>query len=163
MRSFLACALIGASTLVPTARHAVAQLPRTRSADQAAASAAGGVPRDPRFPYVGLWRGVRTMPLGSDEIALRFTVADGKYDGVMLHPGGHTTPENHIVVSAAGLTFDHPNSGGGTWVYHLRLVSPDSIAGTLELRDPPPNLMPAPHGKMTLARAPSADTPGAGR
>jgi hypothetical protein len=134
-----------------------AQLPRTRSAEQSGSRAATGIPRDPKFPYAGLWRGVRTMPLGSDDIALQFTVVDGKYSGVMIHPGGRTSPENNIAVTAAGLTFDHPNSGGGTWVYHLRLAGPDSIAGTLVLRDPPPNLTPAPQGTMTLTRAPASE------
>ena len=157
MRSIFTHALLGTGLLC-CALPADAQLPRSRSPDQAGAPAPNGLPRDPKFPYAGVWRGVRTMPLGSDDIALRFTVVDGKYTGVMMHPGGHTSPENHIAVSAAGLTFDHPNSGGGTWVYHLRLVAPDSIAGTLELRDPPPNLTPAPQGTMTLARAPADAT-----
>jgi hypothetical protein len=156
VRSLFACSLLVVTTLATTTK---AQLPRTRSVEQAEAPAANGIPRDPKFPYAGLWRGVRTMPLGSDDIALRFTVIDGKYAGVMLHPGGHTSPENNIAVTAAGLTFDHPNSGGGTWVYHLRLVGPDSIAGSLVLRDPPPNLTPAPKGTMTLTRAPSSDAP----
>jgi hypothetical protein len=46
------------------------------------------VPRDPKFPYAGMWKGVRTMPMGHDSIGLAFAMEDGKYAGVTLYNGG---------------------------------------------------------------------------
>lgn len=89
---------------------------RRRSPDGGGSAPTTGVPRDPRFPYAGVWAGTRTMPIGSDDIGLRFTVTDGKYAGLTLHPGGGTSPQNKLTMTAAGLTWEQPNSGGGTWV-----------------------------------------------
>jgi hypothetical protein len=97
------------------------------------------------------------MPVGSDEVTLRFTVVDGAYSGAMLFPGGGSAPHRQLVANSGGLTWESPNSGGGTWVYHVRLVAADSMTGALILRDPPPNLTPAPAGTMVLVRqAPTA-------
>ena len=140
-----------AATFALTAPDADAQMARTPApgAERAPVDAA---PRDPRFPYAGLWRGTRRMPVGEDEIGLRFSVTDGRYAGITLHPGGGTAPHHRLTATAAGLTWEQPNSGGGTWVFLVRLVAPDSLAGTLELRDPPPALTPAPRGTIGLAR-----------
>lgn len=150
-----------AATLFVVAHAAAAQLPRTRSPGGPDAPApTNGIPRDPHFPYAGLWSGTRTMPMGSDQIRFRFSVADGKYSGEMIHPGGGIAPHNHLSASAAGLTWDSPNSGGGTWVYNVRLAGPDSMVGTLVLRDPPPNLTPAPVGTLVLTRQPAGSPRG---
>ena len=101
-------------------------------------------------------RAVRTLhvtPETSDEIRLQFTVAGGKYSGVMLHPGGGRAPDKNLAQTADGLTWESPNSGGGMWVYHVRLAAPDSLVGTIVLRDPPPTLQPAPKGTLVLTRA----------
>ena len=140
---------------VAAAHSAHAQLARTRSPGGGEPSAGPGIPRDARFPYAGVWRGTRTMPVGSDEIRLRFTVTDEKYSGATIHPGGNTSPQNNLVATAAGLTWEQPNSGGGTWVFHVRLAGPDTMVGTLVLRDPPANLTPAPRGTMGLTRQPA--------
>jgi hypothetical protein len=92
------------------------------------------------------------MPIGSDEIRFRFTAADGKYFGVTLNPCGGRSPQNNLAQTADGLTWESPNSGGGTWVFNVHLASPDSMVGTLVLRDAPPNLQPAPSGTMVLTR-----------
>lgn len=145
-----------ATALLPTLlalTGAGAQIARTRSpGDGAPAPAQSGTPRDARFPYAGVWRGTRTMPLGSDQIAFRFSVAGDAYTGVTIHPNGGTAPQNGLVATAGGLTWEQPNSGGGTWVFRVRLAGPDSMVGTLVLRDPPPNLTPAPTGTMVLLR-----------
>jgi hypothetical protein len=114
-----------ASTLATLTSTARAQIARTRDPSAAPMPAAGGIPRDPQHPYAGLWAGVRTMPSSAGEIRFQFTVIDGKYSGVMLHPGGGRAPQNNLVQTADGLTWDSPNSGGGTWVYHVRLAAPD--------------------------------------
>lgn len=156
MKRFQTNILGGAALALFVAYTAAAQLPRTRAPGGTdAPPAENGIPRDPHFPYAGLWTGTRTMPVGSDDIRLRFSVVDGNYAGAMLHPGGRIAPHHNLAASAAGLTWESPNSGGGTWVYNVRLAGPDSMVGTLVLRDPPPNLTPAPRGTMVLTRQPA--------
>jgi len=141
--------------VVAATTTAGAQEMRRRSADPAGAPTSG-VPRDARFPYAGVWAGVRTMPMGSDDISFRFTVTDGAYSGLTLHPGGAASPQDKLTMTAAGLTWEQPNSGGGTWVFNVRLAGPDSMVGTLVLRDAPANFNSAPKGRMVLTRQPAA-------
>jgi len=101
-----------------------------------------------------MWAGIRTMPLGSDEIRLRFNFNNDAYDGAMLYPDGHRAPANNPTLTGDGLTWESPNSGGGMWVYRIHLASPDSMVGSLVLRDAPPNLRPAPEGTLVLKRQP---------
>ena len=143
--------IVAALMLIATSANA--QIPRTRSPNGAPPpSTEGAIPRDARFPYAGLWMGHRTMPLGGDDITFQFSVADEKYSGAMLFPNGGRAPHVNLKSTAAGLTWESPNSGGGTWVYAVRLAGPDSMVGTLVLRDPPPNLTPAPTGTLVLKR-----------
>src|SRR5215213_7872531 len=144
--------LVAALMMLET-QIARAQIARTRTpGGEPPAAAVSGIPRDTRFPYAGLWRGTRIMPVGSDEIGLQFTVTDGTYSDAEIHHGGGRAPAKSLSATASGLTWESPNSGGGTWVYHVRLVSPDSIEGTLFLRDAPPQFNPVPRGTMALAR-----------
>ncbi len=93
------------------------------------------------------------MPMGADEVVFRFSVTDGNYSGVIIHPGGGTAPDEKLMSSAAGLSWESPNSGGGTWIYKVRLAGPDSLVGTLVLRDAPANFPPpAPSGTLVLKR-----------
>ena len=94
------------------------------------------------------------MPVGSDELHLRFTLENGAYLGQLVHHDGSATPAVRVSDGATGITWEMPNSGGGTWRYRMRLVSPDSIAGTLELLNPPAELMPAPKGTIAARRVP---------
>lgn len=110
------------------------------------------LPRVPGFPYAGAWKGFRSMPMGGDTVRLQFTVANGKYEGGMLLPNGRTIPSDHLTASATGLTWDSANSGGGVWAYKIRLVSPDSIVGTLVLENAPPEFNPIPRGTLVLKR-----------
>jgi hypothetical protein len=96
------------------------------------------------------------MPMGSDDVGFRFTVSDGKYAGTTLHPDGSTAPQDKLALTAAGLTWEQPNSGGGKWVFNVRLVGPDSMVGTLVLRDAPANFTTVPKGTMVLTRQPAA-------
>lgn len=77
------------------------------------------------------------MPRGTGEIAFRFSVVDGEYSGATVHADGGSVPHSHLTATAAGLVWEQPNSGGGTWVYTVRLVSADSMIGSLVLRDKP--------------------------
>jgi len=131
-----------------------AQIARTRDPSAAPMPAGGGIPRDAQHPYVGMWTGLRTMPMGAGEIRLQFNASatDGTYSGAMLFPNGGRAPHQKLTQSADGLTWESPNSGGGTWVYHVRLAARDSMVGTLVLRDAPPNLQPAPKGTLVLTR-----------
>ena len=160
-RSIVHALAVAAPLMLLVSDGAGAQIARTRSpgGEAAPAPVQSGTPRDPRFPYAGVWRGTRTMPIGSDQIGFRFTVTDDRYTGVTLHPGGGTAPQNALAATAAGLTWEQPNSGGGTWVFRVRLAGPDSMVGTLVLRDPPPNLTPAPSGTMVLVRQSPSSNP----
>ena len=153
MRRISVNGLLVVVAMLLSAQVASAQIARTRTPNgDVPPAAANGVPRDARFPYAGLWRGTRVMPVGSDEVVLQFTVTDGTYSGAMIHPGGGRAPANNLSATASGLTWESPNSGGGTWVYHVRLVSQDSVEGTLMLRDAPPEFNPVPKGTMALTR-----------
>ena len=144
--------LVACSLLLVATNVASAQLARRRGPDGDGGPPPAGVPRDARFPYAGVWTGTRTMPVGTGEIGFRFTVKDEKYSGQTLHPDGSTAPQDKLTLTAAGLTWESPNSGGGTWVYSVRLASPDSMVGTLVLRDAPANFTTVPKGTMVLTR-----------
>jgi hypothetical protein len=125
---------------------------RSPNPDGAPPSAQGAIPRNPKMPYAGLWSGTRNMPMGPGPFATRFSAADGKYQGVMIFPDGNTAPWAKVTSSSSGLTMESPNSGGGTWVYSVRLAGPDSMVGTLILRDAPAVLNPPPRGTLVLKR-----------
>ena len=118
--------------------------------------AQAGVARDPRFPYAGLWTGLRRMPVGDNEIGFEFTVAADRYSGQTLVGGGAVAHER-LVASAAGLRWEQPNNGGGLWLYTVRLAGPDSLVGTLKLQGGPPDLRPVPEGTLILVRRTPAD------
>ncbi len=158
MNRFVRHILIAAAFAATLATPGRAQLPRQSAAGGNGSSPERGRPRDSRFPYAGVWHGMRTMPVGQDEIQLHFSVDDGKYAGFLILPDGRPVPGNNLVANSGGITWELPNSGGGTWVYHVRLAGPDSLAGTLVLRDAPPNFNPAPRGTLILKRQPPAES-----
>jgi hypothetical protein len=150
---FTILTVLSTALVVGMAPTTSAQIARTRiPGNGETVPPTGAIPRDPQFPYAGLWQGTRTMPLGAGDVVFRFSVVDGSYNGATLHPDGGAVRHGQLAATAGGLTWEQPNSGGGTWVYRVRLVSPDSIVGTLILRDPPPNLTPAPSGTLVLVR-----------
>ena len=144
-------AVVATALMLTSATHAHAQQRRSSGGGEPP-PAGPSIPRDAKFPYAGEWQGVRSMPMGAGGFALRVTVIDGKYTGAMIMPDGGAIPGRNLKATAAGLTWESPNSGGGTWAYAVRLVSPDSIAGTLELRDAPPEFNPVPKGTLALSR-----------
>jgi hypothetical protein len=116
----------------------------------------------PRFPFVGSWAGSMTLTEGprADHpvpLTIAWNVADTAtraYSGATIHPDDARVSHLETVVRGGEMRWKQPNSGGGFWVYSARLVSPDSIAGTVILRDWPqlsPGA-PAPRGTFALAR-----------
>jgi hypothetical protein len=113
-----------------------------------------------RYPYAGAWRGSRTMSdapggVATDAIGMTFDVADsvkGLYEGAMVLPNGARAPFRELTSTQAGLTWEQPNSGGGKWVYSDRLMTRDSIAGTLVLRGAPWKPAWDPSGTFVLTR-----------
>ena len=159
----IVCTLVVAALFVASVgSDAEAQIARTRAPEGTDVPAGVSIPRNPQFPYAGTWSGVRKMPVGNDDIRFSFTVVGDKYQGVTLHPGGASSPQRNLVSSATGLTWEQPNSGGGTWVFKMRLASADSMVGTIVLRDAPANFDPVPSGTMTLTRVAPPKSP-AGR
>ena len=156
MQPIRARQVVATTLLFLAAQGAAAQERRQGPGGGGAASNETGEARDDRNPFAGLWRGRRA--LGSDlhdELGLRFTAIDGKYVGYMIvGEGGHILSQ-HLTATSGGLTWDSPNSGGGTWVYNVRLAGPDSLVGTLELRDPPDNLSNTPKGTLVFKRVPA--------
>ncbi len=90
-------------------------------------------------------------------LRVAFDVADSArnaYAGATLLPDGGRARHLSDVVTDGGLQWRQRNSGGGDWVYSARLVSRDSIEGTVVLRDWPQ--LPAgerpPSGTFVLVR-----------
>src|SRR5262245_4942004 len=106
MRRFTIRTLGAVALVLSIAGHAAAQIARTRTPAGDAQPVAGAIPRDPQFPYAGVWRGTRTMPLGQGEIALRFSVVDGAYTGATVHSDGGSVPHRQLMATASGLVWE---------------------------------------------------------
>ena len=88
-----------------------------------------------------------------------FEVADStksEYSGGTMLPNGERAPHVETTVTNGEMHWKMPNSGGGFWVYAVRLVSRDSISGTVALKDWPQLGAgeKAPSGIVTLVRRP---------
>lgn len=118
-----------------------AQYRRTAGGPDAAATAAD-TPKNAAHPYTGLWIGPRVMGSRSlgDEVLFRIVSAKTGYDTFMILPNGAEIPNPKVVATRDAISWESPNSGGGTWIYRFRLVGADSMAGTLVLRDAPKEL-----------------------
>lgn len=144
--------LFTATTLACFAAPLFAQVARTRVPNGESPALPAPLPRQPGFPFAGLWRGARTLPPGVDTVTLLFTVDDGHYEGAMVYPRGLVVPHDKLTTSKDQLIWKQRNSGGGMWVYTVRLVDRDRMEGTVTLRDAPANLQPAPSGTVSLVR-----------
>jgi hypothetical protein len=136
-------------SLAPAAR---AQLPRSRAPGSDAAPLPVATPRRADFPLAGLWRGPRTLPPGTDTVTLVFTVDGSRYDGATVYPDGAMIPHDKLTTTKAGAVWEYRNSGGGVWVYDVKLVGQDRLEGTVRLRDARASLQPPPTGKIALRR-----------
>ena len=106
-----------------------------------------GIPRqsgDTRHPYVGAWEGTMTMKPQPGEagrpipISMVFDLADTstvQYGGATIFPGNARAPHLETKSERGSLTWQQRNSGRGMFTYTARLASPDSIVGTVILRD----------------------------
>ena len=112
-----------------------------------------------RYPFSGVWRGSLTMTgdvpdAGKPtEIGMMFQITDTVarvYSGATLFPGNATSKHLKSTSTASGLQWEEKNSGPGFFVYTARLASPDSIVGTVTLRDG--NMPGAPKGTFVLVR-----------
>lgn len=122
-----------------------------------------GMPRSAQYPYAGVWNGTFQLTSGPIDrpipIVLVFSVADSAkrtYTGVTIHPDGGRAPHAETSLTKGDIQWKQQNSGGGFWVYSGRFVTPDSLAGTVALRDWPQ--LPAgekpPAGTFALTRRP---------
>ena len=77
-----------------------------------------------------------------------------EYSGGTMLPNGERAPHVETTVTNGEMHWKMPNSGGGFWVYAVRLVSRDSISGTVALKDWPQLGAgeKAPSGVVTLVR-----------
>ena len=124
-----------------------------------------GSPRSPQHPYAGVWDGsftLRNGPGGEHDIPIVIVliVADstrGEYSGATILPNGARAPHLETTVVSGEMRWKQENSGGGFWMYAGRIVSRDSIAGTVALQDwpqLPPGEKP-PSGRFALVRRPT--------
>lgn len=159
----------------------VAQLRRSGPTTGEAGPAAPpsvGIPRgsgSARTPFAGVWDGSLTLGNGpaanrGHPITMVFEAMDKaarsdssptstassarSYSGATILPNDARAPHLETAVSGGEMRWKQQNSGGGFWVYSARLVTRDSIAGTVVLRDWPQ--LPAgertPAGTFALAR-----------
>jgi hypothetical protein len=123
-----------------------------------------GIPRNPQHPYVGVWDGTFTLrngpAAGNDiPIVMVLIVADSarnEYSGATILPNGARAPHLETTVVNGEMRWKQENSGGGFWMYAGKIVSRDSIAGTVALADwpqLPPGEQP-PRGTFALVRRP---------
>ena len=149
-RSFVALVL---GAVAVTASGSGAQQMRRRAGGPPGDAHVTIIPANPHFPFAGTWGGTRTVEGNRDPVVIAVDVANGKYFGAIIHPDGSMAEHQHEHVEGNALTWDSPNSGGGTWVYRVKLVGPDSIAGTVALQGAPAIFGPKPpSGTVTLAR-----------
>jgi hypothetical protein len=120
------------------------------------------MPRSERHPFAGVWDGAMTLVTESGDglkvpRLLVIDVADsvrGTYTGATILPDNARAPHVETVVAKGEMHWKQPNSGGGFWVYAVRLVARDSLAGTVALEDWPqltPGQKP-PSGTISLVR-----------
>jgi hypothetical protein len=124
-----------------------------------------GIPRSAQHPYAGVWDGTFTLrngPGGEHDIPIVMVLivadsAKGDYSGATILPNGARAPHLETTVVHGEMRWKQENSGGGFWVYAGKIVSRDSIAGTVALEDwpqLPPGEKP-PSGTFALVRRPA--------
>jgi hypothetical protein len=157
------------ATFILTAPLA-AQAQMRRSAPDGAAPPPGPtlprIPRSESHPFAGVWDGAFTLRADrSISVMMVFQLADSTksgYAGATILPNGARAPHLETAVAEGEMNemkWKQQNSGGGYWVYTGRLVTRDSIAGTVVLTDWPQLLAgeTPPSGTFSLARrAPGA-------
>jgi len=139
--------------LVLTTVQAAAAQERRRSPDGGGLPSLQYSPGTPDLPLTGSWMGAMTRTgAGAFPVAVNIDFANGKYEGASsIAPG---MMSQHANSRATGKTLRwEEESGMGVLVYTARMVTNDSIAGTVTLRDAKPNDPNATQGSFTLVRA----------
>jgi hypothetical protein len=67
-------------------------------------------------------------------LTMVFDVARDAYVGFTSMGASGRAPHRNTVADGRVLRWEQSNSGGGVWVYSVRLITPDSAAGTLTLK-----------------------------
>jgi hypothetical protein len=111
------------------------------------------IPANPRYPFAGVWVG-RFIMEDTVPIAVIIEVADGKYSGATVLPGGARAPHLNSAQSGDAMTWQQTNSGGGLWHYVLKRAAGDTLVGSMTLRDAPNFPPPLPTAKILLVRNP---------
>lgn len=115
-------------------------------AQQRRRSAGGGEGPPPagpsrmRVPYTGAWEGTVTMR-GAGAVPARlgvvFEIADtatGSYTGATLSAGNARTPHLETAVTDGGMQWKERGDGDVVLLYTARLVTADSLVGTVTRR-----------------------------
>jgi hypothetical protein len=104
------------------------------------------------FPLSGSWAGTMTRTgVGSFPIAMNLEAEDGMYKRLTRVNAGQPAPKVFWKVTGKTIRWEE-ESALGVLVYSAQLVSPDSIAGTVTLRDGKPNDPGTAQGTFALAR-----------
>ena len=105
-----------------------------------------------RFPLSGSWAGIMARTgVGSFPIRWNLEAEDGMYKRLARLNAGQPAPEVFWKATAKTIRWEE-ESGLGVLVYSAQLVSPDSIAGTVTLRDGKPGDPATAQGTFALAR-----------
>ena len=145
-------------TLVLLALMALAAQPAQAQERRRMAGGPGGPvlqyqPGNPDFPFTGSWRGTLTRTgVGSFPVGVNIDVDNGKYSGVSSNSPGQQTALRNSVVEAKTMRWEE-DSALGVLLYTAKLVSMDSISGTVTLRDARAGDPQAAQGTFTLRRA----------
>ena len=150
------------ASVVPPAEAQLPRRPAPGSDNGEGTTSKRGAMRSARYPFAGDWEGTSTMQSGPGAntprpFSIRIEVADSAartYRAAMILPNGRPAPFQHIALTGDTLSCDQQNSGGGKWIYALRLVARDSLAGTTVLRGAPWHPSPEPLGTVALHRRP---------
>lgn len=136
---------------------------RRRSPDGAGPGAPlPNAPTYARVPFAGAWQGMRRMDKGPGTEGMPYVLVvesdslGKKLSAYVVLPNGEKVPVLRLAEASGILSWQQPNSGGGTWHYTAHLVGRERMEGTLILKDWPQGGGETPTGSFSLVRRPSA-------
>lgn len=122
------------------------------------------IPRDSARPLIGVWVGEFRPGIPGAEPAPYTVVIEflnGGYSGYtfvgpsMVRPA----PMRRPAATGQSITWEQPNSGGGTLVFEARLVDPNQLRGSLSFRGDWPKGESPPSATFSLQRRERPDRP----
>ena len=138
--------------LLLTAAQAASAQERRRSPGGEGGPALPFIEGDASFPLSGSWAGKMTRTgVGSFPIALNLEAEGGMYKRLARVNAGQPAPNVFWKVTGTTIRWEE-DSGLGVLVYSAQLVSPDSIAGTVTLKDGKPSDPGTTQGTFALTR-----------